>query len=326
MQADIKKRIITIIIILIAALALVLISRKVPFGAENSVFHVENTERIYRIVISGDHNNETELIRRSDGWFLDEDIEARKAAVDLILKTIRDIRIKSPVSEQTFSHLVDSEDAERLEVRIYGKNRLIQSFHVYKNTAGTSPGIMKRREAARPFIAYIPGDDSDPAMRFIADREFWMPNTVFAFGPDQISRVRVVYTDKPDSSFSIERKGRQIDFSSAGYAGTAVDTMAAGRYLSYFNYIPFENYAYGMSREDKDSISSEPVLFSIEVLAGRTDTTELLTWTRHIMKGDSLVPDTDRLWGSINKGDDLFVIRYFDLDPLIKYPSYFISD
>ncbi|MDZ7739434.1 MAG: hypothetical protein U5K32_10310 [Bacteroidales bacterium] len=326
MQSDSINRIGGIIIIIIAVLALLLIGRQVPFGAKNSVFYVENTDRIYRILISNEHNNELELIRRPDGWFLDGDTEVRRPAIDHILKTIRDIRIKSPVSDEAFKHFVDSENTEHLEVRIYAKHRLIQSFHVYRNKEGDAPGIMKRREATRPFIVHIPGDDADPAGRFTAERKFWMPNTVFAASSDQIARVSFVYTDKPDSSFSIEREGRKINFSSPGYAGEAIDTMAVGRYLSYFNYIPFESYAFGLSLQDKDSVSADPVRYSIELVTTGTDTTRLLTWTRQIIKGDSMVTDTDRLWGSTNGGDDLFVIRYYDLDPLIKYPSYFISD
>ncbi len=328
MQSDSIKRIGIgiIIIIIIAAIAILLIGRQAPFDAKNSVFYVENTDRIYRILISDDHNNEVELMRRPDGWVIDGDIVVRSSAIDIILKTIRDIRIKSPISDEAFTQFADSEKTKHLEVMIYGKRRLLQSFHIYRNREDDAPGIMKRREAARPFVMHIPGEDADPAKRFIADSKFWMPNTVFAAGPGQISRIRVVYTDKPDSSFSIEREGGKINFSSAGYAGETVDTMVIGRYLSYFNYVPFESYDHGLSPQDTDSVSSDPVRYSIEVVTGVADTTRLLTWTRKIMKGGSLVRDTDRLWGSINDGGDLFVIRYYDLDPLIKYPSYFISD
>ncbi|MDA3834926.1 MAG: hypothetical protein PF495_16190, partial [Spirochaetales bacterium] len=89
MQSDSIKRIGGIIIIIIAVLALLLIGRQVPFGAKNSVFYVENTDRVYRILIGDDHNNEIELRRRSDEWFLGGNIEVRKPAIDLILKTIR---------------------------------------------------------------------------------------------------------------------------------------------------------------------------------------------------------------------------------------------
>lgn len=326
MQADIIKRISGIIIMTAAVTALLLIGRHVPFGAKNSVFYIESTERIYSIAIRDENNNKLELFRRNGDWFLEDGIKVRKAAIDLILRTIRNIRIKSPVSDESFNHFVDSESTEHLKVQIYGKNRLIQSFLVYKDTDGASPGIIKRREASRPFLVHIPGEDADPAMHFIADREFWVPNIVFAAGPDEISGIKVIYTDKPDSSFHIEKKGRNIDLSFPDCTGKPVDTLAVGRYLSYYNYIPYESYAYDLSPAVKDSISADPFYLYIEMMTVRDDTTKLMAWTRSIMKGDSMVTDTDRLWGSINGGDDLFVMSYYDLDPLIKYPSYFISD
>jgi len=33
--------------------------------------------------------------------------------------------------------------------------------------------------------------------------------------------------------------------------------------------------------------------------------------------------DSDRLYGKLNTMDDLFIIRYFDIDPLLKKRSYF---
>jgi hypothetical protein len=36
-------------------------------------------------------------------------------------------------------------------------------------------------------------------------------------------------------------------------------------------------------------------------------------------------PDTDRLWGKTSDRDMLFVMRYFDIDPVLKKKAYFFA-
>jgi hypothetical protein len=35
--------------------------------------------------------------------------------------------------------------------------------------------------------------------------------------------------------------------------------------------------------------------------------------------------DSDRLWAKTDEKDDLFIMRYFDIDPLLKKKSYFFA-
>ncbi|MCU0457199.1 MAG: hypothetical protein MUE74_12945, partial [Bacteroidales bacterium] len=36
--------------------------------------------------------------------------------------------------------------------------------------------------------------------------------------------------------------------------------------------------------------------------------------------------DSDRLWGKTDARDDLFILRYFDIDPILKKRSYFFPE
>ena len=36
--------------------------------------------------------------------------------------------------------------------------------------------------------------------------------------------------------------------------------------------------------------------------------------------------DSDRLWGKTDNSDELFIMRYFDVDPILKRRSYFFPE
>ncbi len=319
------KRLAGIILVIVIVIVLFIIGRRVPFGAGNSVFYVENTERIDRILIRY-QNESANLTREPDGWYVNGEHEARIQAVEFMLKILKDIRIKSPVSNGTYNDLLNDENTREIEVRIFGDSKMLQSFFIYMNNKIDHPGIMQKRKKTKPFIVHIPGYETDPCSFFVSDYRFWIPYMVFGLRPDRISEIHFNNSYMPDSSFTIINNGGKISFMTKDYENERIDTMAAIRYLSYFTYVPFENWVYDISADEKDSITESLPYFSLEVVTDDPDTIRLLTWKRMINDRERKAEDTDRLWGSLNGGEDLFTIKYYDLDPLIKQPSYFIIE
>jgi len=318
------KRIAGVIFIIILIIALFIIGRHVPFGAGNSVFNLENTGGISSISIVAE-NTTVNLERGIDKWYVNGKFPARQPAVKSLLRIIRNIRIKSPVSANVFNDVLRDGDTQRTDIKIYDGRKLVQSFHIFSKPSAEAPSIMRKRNNAKPFFVHVPGYDIDPGNYFVADERFWMPNTLFSLSPDRIKEIHIKYFETPDSSFSIRLNGGEVLFKNGIYVNENIDTTAIGRYLSYFTYVPLEGRAPGMNRADVDSIRQDPPYFKLELISDEADTISLLTWTRIIKEGGNTVTDTDRLWGSTN-GEDLLIIKYYDLDPLIKGPSYFISD
>lgn len=319
------KKALIIIIILITLIIVLMIGRDMPFGTKNSAFHVEKTGKISRILISGDEN-EIDLRRKAGEWYLNDDQPVRPSAIDFILKTIREIRIKSPVSQEMYNELLGRDSTRHVEVKIYDKNRLIRSFHIYTGKGDEFPGLVQKDKRAKPFTVHMPGYDIDPLMNFVTAKNFWLPDIIFEVPPGNISEISLTYHNMPDSSFIIRHEGDKLAFENDHYAGEDIDTMALGRYLSYFSYIPFEQRILDEPVNTGDPLKERDPYFNLELITGDADTIDLLTWKRYIYDGNERIRDTDRLWGSMNRGEDIFIISYYDLDPVIKYPSYFISE
>jgi len=319
------RKLATVVAIMIIVVGILIIIINRPFGSGKPVFYIENPDEVNRVIISSE-DGKVKITKGDDGWFIDEGMKARNGAIEFLLKTLEDMRIKSPVSDNLFNELTADETTEHIEVEVYGKRRLIQAFKVYRNNNPEYPDIMQKKEKTEPYFMYIPGYDTDPADHFIADKKFWLPFTIFRLNAGQIATISMDYYNQPDSSFKIIRTGEGISFLSKEYHDSSIDSLALGRYLSYFTYVPFEDYEYNVSTEIKDSITESTPYFNLKLVTIDSDTIDLYTWKRILKNGNSILADTDRMWGSLNGGEDLIIIKYYDIDPLIKEPAYFISN
>lgn len=319
------RNITVIIVILVLAVIILIIGRRSPFGTRNSEFHVDNTEKVSRILISGEKQS-VDLQRTDRGWTVNGMHYARPSAIETILRVIGQMRIKSPVSSAIFQRVRGDDPAPLIEVQIFAARRQIQSFRIYQDNASSHGGIMQKRKDSKPFYVHVPGYDPDPCSHFVVDEKYWMPYTVFNISPEEIGRIDLRYFSREDSSFSIVIRDRDILFSNAVYEGAELDTAAIGRYFSYFTYVPFERWVHGNLSSAGRLFTGIRPYFRLDVFNDDADTLSLMTWTMMKKQGGSATEDTDRLLGSTNGGDDMFIIKYYDLDPLIKGPSYFISD
>ncbi len=319
------KRTLILFLAFLILIILLLTGRHIPFGAGNSDFHVEDIDRVTGVAIT-DATNNVGLEKKGGKWYVNGDMETRTQAMDFLLKTLKDIRIKSPVSSELFSGIYSDNNTSHIEVNVYHGNKTIRSFHIYRNNMNGMPGIMMRNKRSKPYFMHIPGYDTDPCLHFVTDERFWMPFIVFRIRPDEIDRVEFVNRSKPDSSFSIVQQGGRKTFFSPDYQNKRADSLTINRYLSYFSYVPFETWAFDLDSARKDSIVRSEPRHELMLIDRKGDSTQLLTWPRLDEGSGGHMIDTDRLWASINGGKDLFIIKYYDMDPLIKNPGYFISD
>ena len=75
-----------------------------------------------------------------------------------------------------------------------------------------------------------------------------------------------------------------------------------------------------MEKARQEAIQKEPPMYIITVITSSGKKKELTLWQ---LSDAETGTDSDRLLGKTNETDELFVLRYFDIDPLIKRRSYF---
>jgi hypothetical protein len=314
-----------IVFIGLIVVLMLLFRNRLPFGKGNSSFAVEPGKEITRIEFS-EPGNELILEQKGDKWLINGRSEARKNGILFILRVLREIKIKSPVSPELFKSEITDRAIKPVRIRVFENRKLIRSLLVYKTSGNSYGNIMKIRERSKPFIVYMPGYDGDIGSAFTLNELFWQPYTVFNLLPSEIASVSLENLADTSSSFTIDCGSHDFTVLSGSAPVSGWDSALVKRYLSYFAWIPFERWELGMKEEEKNQIESRKPLFRITVNTSDGRKMILSLWEMMKEEAGTAIKDSDRLLGKMQSGNEFFVMRYFDIDPLLKKRSYFFPE
>jgi hypothetical protein len=233
------------------------------------------------------------------------------------------MEIKSPVTPELFNKEIIENGIDPLKVRVFEKGKLIKSFLVYKTGSNIYGNIMKLRESSKPFIVFIPGNEVEIGSAFTMNELFWQPYTVFSFLPSDIYSVAVENMADSSSSFMIKNEYSRLSLFNNQRELSGWDSSRMIRYISYFAHVPFESWALGLSPDEKKSIEKEDPIYKIVVVTSQGVRKVVKLWQRSVDENNLNKLDTDRLWAKTEGSSEIFVIRYIDIDPLLKKLSYF---
>ena len=315
-----------ILFILIGSLFLLFILKgKFPFGKNNTSFAVKPGTEITRIdFFQGDKKISLQKSERS--WTVNKTIEARKSAVLFIIRTLNEMKIKSPVSTEIFRNEIIARGIIPVKVNVYERRKMVKSFYVYKTTSNVYGNIMKMRVSSKPFIVYIPGYEENVGTHFNLNELFWQPYTVYNLLPSEIAAIDLENFRETAASFRIINKTNRFSLSDKNGNLSGWDTLRLKRYVTYFISIPFESLALDITGDEKKKIEEQSPLYRIVVQKTAGGNIGLSIWEKWKDENGLRNIDTDRVWGRIDGKDNIIILRYFDLDPILKKKSFFFGD
>lgn len=317
-----KAVIYSLISILLVILIIYLLKERSPFGGSNTSFAAKPKNEITRIEFT-DGRSTLILDKKGEEWVVNKNFDTRKSSILFILKILTDMEIKSPVTPELFNKEIVANGIDPVKVKVFEKGKVIKSFLVYKTASNKYGNIMKLREGSKPFIVYVPGNEVEIGPAFNMNQLFWQPYTVFNLLPSDIYSVTLENFADTGSSFRIKNENRRFRLYSLSEELSGWDTSRLIRYVSYFTHVPFESWAFNLSADEKEKITKEDPLYKITVVNTEGEKKILFLWERSIEEKGVKKRDTDRLWAQTESNKEIFVIRYTDIDPLLKKRSYF---
>jgi len=144
--------------------------------------------------------------------------------------------------------------------------------------------------------------------------------------PSEISSVDFENMSDTASSFNIEVTGAGYILSDKTGVLEGWDQALVSRYLSYFTWIPLESWVLDIKDQEKLKIESQQPLYRISVKTKMDTILTLMLLEKNIDRDSLLIRDSDRLYGKKKNQDELFVMRYYDIDPILKKKSYFFHE
>jgi hypothetical protein len=317
------KNIVLAVLLLLLLAAIFMIRNRSPFGKNQSSFSVGPDRKITRIELS--QNTEKVVLENAGNyWKVNGEKEVRNSAISFILNILEEMKIKSPVSPDIFAKEITGSGIMPVRVKVFENSRLLRSFLVYRTESNIYGNIMKLKPKAKPFIVTIPGFESDIGSAFNPDELYWQPYLVFNLLPSEITSVSLENFRDTGSSFKIIYSEGKPELSGADATLNRWDSLRVRRYLSYFTLIPFESWAPDLTEPELLKIKANTPLYRIIVMKTDGKEVSLTLWEKIL--NDGVTRDSDRLWAKTGELDRLFIIRYFDVDPLLKKRSYFYKE
>ncbi len=332
-----KNKIYLILFILLIALAawFYFTDKKSTIKRKLRDFAIEDTASVSKIFMVN-KNNKSILLERLDKstWQVNGKYIARKDAVDLILKTLKRIDIKSPVSKASFENVVRNLAATNTKVDIFinGEDEAFKTFYIGGPTQDQYGTYMMLENSSTPFITYIPGFSGYLSSRFFLDEYAWRDTKIFKYAFNQIKEVSLEIYNKPEKSYRAVNNGDN-SFSLFHLTDNSVvqnfDTLVVKQYLSLFKKVNFERIANEVSDSKRDSIFKAKPLFILNLKDNEDKITTITSYKRNLTANRDSVRltefDPERMYARINNDNELVIIQYFIFDPLTLDIDYFIK-
>lgn len=318
-----KRKIIKIIFfLLLFVAAVVFISRACHDQVPE--FAVKNPEKIKRITFKSNRGI-VKLEKAGDKWMLNGTEEARMEAVKAILKTLTNIEVKSPVSQNSFTEIISEKEIEVVEVNVSGSILPLKKYFVYKVSSNPYGNIITEGGKNNPFIMHLPGYGGDISIFYTTQINYWKPHIIFQYNINDIFSIELENVKEPQNSFKIYRN------ESGGYVLESLDTKEKvkdveperiTRYLSYFRRIRFEKFLDPDVEIYRDSITKAPALYTLKLRDVNNDEKVISIFPVYLDE-ESKEPDSNVAYASISWENELILVKYFALDPVLKNLDYF---
>lgn len=335
-----KKNLIGLLILALLAGAAYYVHQQRGKGTLKPALHdfaVKDTASVTKVILADKAGKTVTLTRKSvTEWQVNGTFKARKDLMDVLLKTISRVEMKSPVAEAAHNNVVRRLAGHSTKAEIYAGDELVKSYFVGDATNDHMGTHMLLEGSGKAFVCHIPGFHGYLSGRYVADVLEWRDTEVFANRIPQIAEVVVDYNEYPDKSFRISRSSDgKISLETLNPEPKAVvgyDTVEVMRYLLNYNNIRFER-AQRYDKERVDSIVNSPWLYSIRLTepGGRVRSVT----THRILadpddtdsEGDPLEWDPDQMHAVLNGNEnEVVLVQYFSFDRLTVAPEYFLRN
>jgi len=311
-----------LILLLAGALLLILIRQE-----RNRIpdFSIRKPEKVTKIVLAGT-TQAVVLVKKNKVWTFADGNPVREYLPETFLKVMHRIRIKSPATKKDLEMARADTAVEKVTVRFRGWFLPVRKFIVYTSVHNLYGNLMTEREKKEAYVCYLPGNKGNLGDWFNTTLSFWKPHLLLAFTPTDITMVELIPADHTDQSFRLTQKNPGSFVLTNPISGDTLEKVIvekASRYFSYFYRIPFLRYETGLDRSALDSLQKVPPLYIIKVSSHNQPDRKLRILP--LLNPDGKT-DTNLALALINGEDYPVIIRYFDLDPVLKERNYFTEN
>jgi len=326
-----KRNLIVIGILILGLSAVYLLSNddSSTLKSENSNFATEDTASITKIFMADKADNTILLERQESGrWMMNGKYLARQDAIDNLIYTLKELKVRTPVPKSAFDNIVKNIAGKSVKVEVFQNKSSSPSktFYVGSSNQDHSGTYMLMENSSVPYVMHLEGHYGYLGPRFFTNENEWRSTVIYNYQLDDIKSIELEYPGQEEKNLKIVQNedgnfGLLNEETQGFYQN--IDSAQFFRYISLFQRINFESFEETKSEAYIDSIKliRPIVIFRITNQLGVQK--EVKTYIKPVpagyedYDGNKIKYDLDRLYALIDDRD-FVVIQYYVFDPLIK--------
>ncbi|MFO8235215.1 MAG: DUF4340 domain-containing protein [Bacteroidales bacterium] len=269
------------------------------------------------------------LSKRGEDWYIDNQLPARQNAIETLLKAMRNLVVEAPVTEASKETVVDLVEQSSIRVEVFDDHIRLKDYYIEDSPYKKDITYMMMTGTKDPFLMNLPGYKGNIADFFRPDYKYWRSKELFDYSGIDIRKVELIYPQKPEISFVLHyTHDDQFILESNHNSEKSInpDISRASRYFSYFSGIEYE--AVLDSTELGDSLENATPYCKILVEDATGNKTTLKTYRKSGEGKKDAFGQIDKydltyLYGYYNDFGEILLIKYTEIDPLLKEIDYF---
>ena len=334
---------IIVIVLVVIALAFVMTDKNSTLWSKDSQFALKDTANIVKIYMVDKNNQAVVFDRTEKGWILDGKEKAHKENLKMLLKTIKSLSVKYPVSQKSHNNVVKIMAGASVKVEVYQNDHYInigqihlfpyvnkaRVFYVGAATQDNMGSYMLMEGADRPYVVSMPGFRGFVSARFTTNATDWQSHSVFRIPYKNIAEIKVEKVDNPNQSFQIRKLEKGYEIMSLKYRQVVpvYDTVALYTFLDGFKNVNFEALIDDMPQQKMDSLLGSSPVHILNITETNGKKHELKTYkmlaglNQEEIHGFEPEYDLDRMYAWYD--GKLIMVQYFTFDKLTRPIEYF---
>ena len=321
------------IIFIAAAFYFLLTPRNNTISSVEKIFKVRDTYDISRIDIIKNGENIKIEKWKDNKWRINDIYFGREEIINKLIGLISKFEINSRVAGSYLNRVMDEFNENAIEINLYKNKRILKQFIISKITIEDNEitAISKNREeiyalnvTGFPYLLYSV---------FNTNADFLRDKTLLHILPEQIVSIKLKHNQSPQHSFHLSKTGK------TGYKINSINNLKIEEYdpgkvelyLGYFQHIKFEKEITGNENNLYDSLEQTVPLYKAGIIYSGSNPVNFLVYNRPISQrknilGKEITVDPDFCYVTLNGQLSVYLVKYTEIEHVIKNIDYFIKE
>ena len=148
---------------------------------DKRTFSIIDTLSINKLILTNKNLEKVILQRKSQDrqWELNDSLIANQYLINLVLKTIKEMKVKQPVARSALKNVIQRMAIQNTKVEIFQNSKKTKTIYIGGETQDQLGTFMMIEGAKEPYITHIPGFNGYLSSRFSCKEHLWKSKQIF---------------------------------------------------------------------------------------------------------------------------------------------------